>query len=89
MYWALLLYPVKVCMEALLSWPIQPPKETFGVDNINHISPFELVVPVFPIQSAPASVGLTWLIRDLKVVVAPDVMTPRKRSCIIVAVAGE
>ena len=70
-------------MEALLSWPIQPPKETLGVDNMSHISPFELVVPVFPI------VGLTWLIRDLKVVVAPDVITPRKRSCIIVAVAGE
>ncbi len=47
MYWALLLYPVKGLHGSIVVPSPQPLKKAFGVDNISHISPFELVVPVF------------------------------------------
>ena len=56
---------------------------------MSHMSPLLLVVPVLPIQSALAKPLLICVKRDLKVVVAPELNTPRIRLCIIVAVALE
>ena len=53
------------------------------------MSPFSLVVPVFPIQSALAKLGLIAARLFANVVVARDEITSRNKLCMIVAVALE
>ena len=56
---------------------------------MSHMSPFSLVVPVFPIQSALAKLGLIAARLFANVVVARDEITSRNKLCMIVAVALE
>ena len=56
---------------------------------MSHISPSSLVVPVFPIQSAPARLELIEARSVWKLVVTRDESTSLNRLCIMVAVALE
>ena len=56
---------------------------------MSHISASSFVVPVFPIQSALASLGLMEARSFWKLVVNRDEITSLSRLCIIVAVALE
>ena len=88
MYLALRKY-APLARGLLSSWPTQPPRVNFGVESMSHISPSSLVVPVLPIQSAPANLELMEARSLWKLVVTRDESTSLSRLCIMVAVALE
>ena len=56
---------------------------------MSHMSPSSLVVPVLPIQSAPAKLGLIAARSLWKLEVTRDEITSLNKLCIMVAVALE